>query len=81
MALISLSTAGLTYTSTMNSSAIFDKVGVREMGPKCLLTCRSGFCLGKAVSSINTGTITPDKNPTFGLSQDGGNKYKCRKQS
>ena len=34
-----------------------------------------------AVNSINTGTITPDKNPTFGSSQDGGSNYKCRKQS
>ena len=40
------STAGLTYCSTTNSSATFDRMGVNEIGRRCLLTSVTGFCLG-----------------------------------
>ena len=39
-------TAGLTYLSTMWSSASLDKIGVREMGRRCLLISLMGLCLG-----------------------------------
>ena len=44
-------TAGLTYFSTMWSSASLDKIGVREMGRRCLLISLTGLCFG-------TGTIS-----------------------
>ena len=43
-------TAGLTYFSTMWSSAGLDKIGVREMGRRCLLISLMGLCFG-------TGTV------------------------
>jgi hypothetical protein len=51
LALIFLSIACLTYSSTTNSSATLDNIGVREIGRRCLLTSVTGFCLG-------TGTIS-----------------------
>ena len=43
--------ANLTYSSTTNSSATFDKIGVREMGRKGLLTPYSFFCFETGIVS------------------------------
>lgn len=59
-------TAGLTCSFTMNSSAIFDRTGVKEIGRRCLLTSFTGFSLG-------TGTTSADF-------QDGGRQDSLKEQ-
>ena len=46
-------TAGLTYFSTMRSSASLDKTGVREMGRRCLLISLMGLCFGTGTTSAS----------------------------
>ena len=43
--------ANLTHSSATNSSASFDKNGIREMGRKGLLTPYSFFCFGTGIVS------------------------------
>ena len=44
-------TVGLTFSSTMWSSASLDKIGVREMGRRCLLISLMGLCFGTGTTS------------------------------
>ena len=48
---ICLSTAGLTKRSTTISSANLERIDVREIGPRCLFTSRTGVCFGIGVIS------------------------------
>ena len=50
--------AGLTYLSTTTSSATFDRTGVSDIGLKCKLISKTGFCF--------------DKGVTFAIFQDAG---------
>ena len=46
-------TAGLTYFSSMWSSAGLDKIGVREMGRRCLLISLMGLCFETGTTSAS----------------------------
>ena len=46
-------TAGLKNELTTSSSAIFDTIGVREIGRKSLLTFRTSFALGIGIIFVN----------------------------
>ena len=50
--------AGLTNLSTTTSSATFDRTGVSDIGLKCKLISKTGFCF--------------DKGVTFAIFQDAG---------
>jgi len=58
--LLFCNTAGLTYFSTLWSSASLDKIGVREMGQRCLLISLMGLCFG-----------TPGLQPLSKMSEGG----------
>ena len=44
---------GLTYSSTMNSSAIFEMIGVKEMGLNCFSVFLTGLCLRIGATSAS----------------------------
>jgi hypothetical protein len=46
-------TAGLTYSLTTKSSANFDKIGVRDIGPRCFDTSWINFSLGIGIISAS----------------------------
>ena len=45
--------AGLTHSSTMNSSATFQMIGVRQMGLDCLSVFLTGLCVGIGATSAS----------------------------
>ena len=50
-------TAGLTYFFTIWSSASLDKIGVREMGRRCLLISLVGLCFGTGTTSASFAVV------------------------
>ena len=50
---ISFNTAGLTYCLTIWFSVILDRIGVSEIGRRCLFTSFIGFCFGTGTTSAS----------------------------